>query len=127
LAGVRRSDSNASDLTYWRQQREGFQAPSAFAQVVDALLRQKDHRSAMGLLMTWLSEAGGMPLEEGDASFHALARRWLRDVTESPAPVAERIPQVVRFLELLEANADELWAVPEWMFAPEADEAGEDR
>jgi hypothetical protein len=138
LAGVRTSDANANDMAYWRQQRDGFQAPAAFAQVVDALMRQQDHRPAMGLLMTWLSEAGLMPLEEGEASFHALAKRWLRDVTEAPAvpppsregPVgspADRIPLVLRFLELLEANADEFWGVPEWTFSAEAEEEGEDR
>ena len=118
LAGLRQAQqenpSGSSDLTFWRQRRQGFQSPAAFAQVVDALLRQDDHRAALGLLMTWLSTANETALEEGEASFHALARRWLRDVVDSPAPAAERVPLLVRFIELLEANAEELWGVPEW-------------
>src|SRR5207253_699261 len=103
-----------SDLAFWRQHREGFKSPAAFAQVVDALLRQHDHKSALGLLTAWLSAAGETPLEEGDASFHALARRWLRDVVDAAGPPAERVPLVVKFLELLEANGEDVWGVPEW-------------
>jgi hypothetical protein len=114
LAGVRGESANASDLSYWRQHREGFKAPSAFAQVVDALLRQGNHRAASALLMTWLSEAESIPLEEGDDSFHTLAGRWLADVIGSDTPIAERVQSVARFFVHLEANADELWGVPEW-------------
>jgi hypothetical protein len=127
LASVHGSSSSANDLAFWRQHRDGFRAPSAFAQVVDALLRQGNLRAAMALLMTWLSEAGEIPLEEGEASFHALARRWLREAIESSAPTDERLALVTRFFAHLEVNADELWSVPklddwtseEW---PERDE-----
>src|SRR5205823_4978319 len=47
--------------------------------------------------------------------------------TDAPAPPAERIPLVLRFLELLEANADEFWGVPEWTVSPDADEPEENR
>ena len=116
LAGVRQSrgSGGTSDLAYWRQQREGFQSPAAFAQVVEALLRQNDHKAALGLLMTWLGSANEIALEEGDSSFHVLARRWLRDLVDHQVPAAERVPLVTRFVEMLEANADELWGVPEW-------------
>ncbi len=113
LAGVRGSSASANDLAFWRQHRDGFRAPSAFAQVVDALLRQGNLRAAMALLTTWLSEAGEIPLEEGEASFHALARRWLREAIESTVPAEERIPLIARFFAHLEANADDLWSVPE--------------
>jgi hypothetical protein len=113
LASVHGSKASANDLAFWRQHREGFRAPSAFAQVVDALLRQGNQRAAMALLMTWLSEAGEIPLEEGEASFHALARRWLREAIEAPGSNDERLPLIVRFFSHLEANADDLWSVPE--------------
>ncbi len=113
IAGVRGSNASANDLAYWRQHREGFRAPSAFAQVVDALLRRGNQRAAMALLMTWLSEAGEIALEEGEASFHALARRWLHEVIEAPGPALEKTPLVVRWFAHLEANADELWTVPD--------------
>jgi hypothetical protein len=124
LAGVRGSDAGATDLAYWRQHREGFKAPSAFAQVVDALLRQGNFKASLALLMTWLSETDSIPLEEGDDSFHTLSHRWLRDVIESSAPVGERMQLVARFFVHLEANADDLWDVPDWTLSDEP--AGED-
>src|SRR5262249_8081224 len=62
LAAVRKSSALASDLAFWREHREGFRSPQAFAQVVDALLRRREHKAAMALLMTWLSEADEVPL-----------------------------------------------------------------
>lgn len=114
LAGIRTADGGAGDLAYWRQQREGFRSPSAFAQVVEALLQQGDIKASLSLLMTWLSEAAAIPLEQGEASFHALAHRWLVTMlhNEQIAP-SERVSLIVRFFALLEANAEEFWDVPE--------------
>src|SRR5262249_28887813 len=103
-----------------------FKAPSAFAQVVDALLRQGNFKASSALLMTWLSEADSVPLEEGDDSFHTLANRWLRDVIESSLPAAERVQLVARFFVHLEANADEMWNVPEWTLSDADEEEDED-
>jgi hypothetical protein len=122
LAGVRGASAKASDLAYWRQHREGFRAPQAFAQVIDALLRQRDYKSAMALLMTWLSEAVTVPLDDDSDSFHDLARRWLHEVIESESPLSERISLVMRFFTHLEANADELWLVPELNLAERDDD-----
>lgn len=114
LAGIRNAEGGATDLAYWRQQREGFRSSTAFAQVVEALLALGDIKTSLSLLMTWLSEASAIPLEEGDASFHALARRWLLTVLHAEQPPAiQRVPLIVRFFSLLEANADEYWDVPE--------------
>jgi hypothetical protein len=104
----------ASDPSFWRKHREGFRSPSAFAQVVEALLDQGDHRAAMALLITWLSEANTIPLQDPSASFFRLAFRWLRSVTTGDdVPPAERGALVRRFFELLEVNADDRWQVPE--------------
>src|SRR5262249_5631615 len=81
------------------------------AQVIDALLREGDWRAALALLMTWLSEAESVPLAEGEASFHALATRWLDGVLAATAG-EDRLRLVLRYFELLEANADTFWAVP---------------
>ena len=68
----------------------------------------------MALLMTWLSEGETVPLEDPSASFEALCERWVRAVaTAEVVPAAARAALVRRFFELLEANADESWLVPD--------------
>jgi hypothetical protein len=117
----------AADLAFWRQHLENFQSAKAFALVVDALLRKEDYRAAMGLLVHWLSQAGQVELEEGEYSFHALALRWMLGVCtrelgepEGSAPDAaasaaedESFGLRRRFLDYLEANAEEFGEVPD--------------
>lgn len=123
----------ASDPAFWRHHREGFRTPAAFAQVIDALLTHGDHRASLALLVTWLSEGDSVPLQDPSASFFRLAFRWLRAVTSGEAvPGADRAPLVRRFFELLEANAEDRWSVPDLGLGPvprepgdEGDESGE--
>ena len=100
LALWRERGSQAADLAFWREQREGFRTPKAFALVVDALLQKEDFRAAMALLMTWLQDVEQVPLEEGEHSFHTLTLRWILGVcrasgvtpasgTTPPAPPSE--------------------------------------
>lgn len=96
------------DIAFWRDRREGFTAPAAFAQVIEALLVQQDWRASMALLIAWLSEAAKVPLEDGTASFHDLSARWLEGTLTSP----DRDSLVPRFFALLPANAEDLWHVP---------------
>ncbi|MGL6095708.1 MAG: hypothetical protein ACRC7O_07935, partial [Fimbriiglobus sp.] len=85
-----------------------------YAQVIEALLDRPDPRAALALLVTWLSDADTVPLQDPAASFFRLAFRWLRAATTGPAvPDADRGPLVRRFFELLEANADDRWTVPD--------------
>jgi hypothetical protein len=100
-----------AELRFWREYREGFTSPAAFAQVVEALLQEREWRAALALLMTWLSEAENIALAEGDVSFHRLALRWLNGVVATWEGEA-RSGLVRRFFELLEANAEALWSVP---------------
>ena len=103
----------AADLAFWREHLDGFQTPKAFAQVVEALLRKRDYRAAMALLMNWLGHADSVSLEEDDFSFHALAIRWMWNCTRTaPTSATETWPLVVRFLDYLEANAEDFWQVP---------------
>ncbi len=97
------------DIAFWRDRRDGFTSSAAFAQVIEALLIQQDWRASMALLIAWLSEAANVSLEEGASSFHELAARWLEGTLASP----ERDTLVSRFFSLLQANAEELWHVPE--------------
>ena len=107
-------DGGAADPGFWRKHRDGFRTPAAYAQVIEALLDRPDYRAALALLVTWLSDADTVPLQDPSASFFRLAFRWLRAVTTGDAvPDAERAALVRRFFELLEVNADDRWTVPD--------------
>jgi hypothetical protein len=105
-----------ADLAFWREHLEQFRSPKAFALVVEALLREADYRAAMGLLVNWASQSEEMPLEGGEHSFHGLALQWMLAVTsgdgERRGPSPDAWPLARRFVELLEANAEEYWQVP---------------
>ncbi len=116
----------ASDPAFWRTHRDGFQTPAAFAQVIDALLGRNDHRAALALLVTWLSEADRVPLQDPSATFVRLAFRWLRAVMSGDLAADERRALVKRFFELLEANADDRWSVPDLGLGSDRDEDEEE-
>ena len=104
----------ASDPSFWRKHLDGFKTPSAFAQVIEALIEHGDYKASMALLVTWLSESDGVPLQDPSASFFRLTFRWLRALTNADAvPVADRADLARRFFELLESNALDRWQVPE--------------
>jgi hypothetical protein len=101
----------SADIAFWRDQLDGFQAPKAFALVIDALLRKDDYWAAMALLINWVGQAERVPLEEGDFSFHTLALRWMLGVsTKAPQDKAWALKK--KMFEYLEANAEDLWQVP---------------
>lgn len=115
LAAWSARGANGNDLAFWRQHREGFTSPTAFAQVIEPLVERGEWKAATGLLMTWLSESDTVPLDEPGASFEQLVERWLRGVLASDAGT-ERAALLRRFFELLEANASEDWLQPdEWL------------
>lgn len=133
LAAWNRRDPGSNDLAFWRQHREGFTSPAAFAQVIEALIENgttganpDSLRAAMALLMTWLSEADAVPLEDPSAAFDELAEKWLRAVVTAAVPAAERAVMARRFFELLEANADDRWHVPDVGFATDDEDGDED-
>jgi hypothetical protein len=111
----------AGDVAFWAPHAEMFDSPKAYALVVDALLDRRDYVASMALLMHWLSQAREIGLERADSSFHDLAQRWFTEVTspqsgQVPAPEAARKAWDLtrKFLDYLEANADEYWNVPEF-------------
>lgn len=104
---------SSNDIGFWRQHRDGFTSPAAFAQVIEPLISRQEYRAAMALLMTWLSESDTVPLEDPSASFEALCEQWVRGVvTAESVPAPARAALVRRFFELLEANAAEDWLAP---------------
>jgi hypothetical protein len=105
----------AGDLAFWRDHLENFHSPKAFALVVDGLLRKKDYRAAMALLINWLGHVELVPLEDGEYSFHSLALRWMLGQAESASQQADAGPGpdlVRKFFDYLEANSEDCWQVP---------------
>jgi hypothetical protein len=115
--------SVAGELAFWREHLNGFRTAAAFGRVVAALLDRGASRSALALLMTWLDRTPEVPLEEdGAPSFADLGDRWLRDATRDGRGDAALLG---RFFELLEANAESHWEVPELSAAPVRDQDDE--
>ena len=131
LAAWAKRTPASNDVAFWRDHREGFTSPAAFAQVIEPLIARQEYRAAMALLMTWLSEGEVVPLEDPSASFEALCEQWVRSVAAAEVvPAPARAALVRRFFELLEANANEEWLAPAgWLgedAAREEDEAPSD-
>ncbi len=118
LSRWRERGSASADLAFWREHLDDFHSAKAFALVVDALLRQHDFRAAMALLMTWLSHAEEVSLEDGDFSFHQLALRWMLGIAALATaeivlpPEQAPVKLIVKFFDYLEANAEDLAQVP---------------
>lgn len=116
---AKQSGEKSSDQGFWRRQLDGLRTPDAFAQVIAALNQTGDRASALALLLTWLSESETTPLwptagdedYEPSNSFANLLEQWL-SLTLAHEPAQSLPASLVRFFELLEANADLLWQVP---------------
>ncbi len=113
LAEFRQAGAAAGDIDFWRKHVSHFNSPKAYALVVGALLEKPDLVAAMALLMQWLSQASLIPLKQGEYSFHSLALRWLAEVLTSEDSPTNGESLVRRYFELLEANAEDFWQVPE--------------
>jgi hypothetical protein len=119
LKAFHQAGAAAGDIGFWRKHVAHFNSPKAYALVVGALWQKPDLVAAMALLMQWLSQAGLIPLKQGEYSFHSLAQRWLSEVCQRSHP--DRLPSINpherqalirKFFELLEANAEDFWQVP---------------
>lgn len=122
LARWRAQGEASAGLAFWKNHQHEFQSSKAFAQVVEALLGKSDYRAAIALLTSWLSQAELVPLEDGQYSFHTLARRWLLAVSES----REHRGLVPKFFDVLEANAEDFWDIPELLSAKPPEEKDDD-
>ncbi|MDA0833155.1 MAG: hypothetical protein O3A29_07715, partial [Planctomycetota bacterium] len=106
---------SADDISFWRQHSHELQTAQAYLQVVDILLKRREHKAALGLLMQWLSQAEEVGLEAGPVSFHALILRWGQLILGSddvPAIVDDPWPILRKMFDYLEANAGEFWHAP---------------
>lgn len=130
----------AGDIAFWQGQIERFHSPKAYALVVEALLEQRDLVAAMALLVHWLSQADDIPLVDEDYSFHELASQWMEVLWSGKATdqsgkatdhttLASRWELASKFLDYLEANAEEYWQVPqlEVLEGPSGGESSEEK
>ena len=108
-------------MKFWRLFVDQFDSPKAFQLVVEALLERGDRVASMALMLQWVSQVEYTPLEDGDASFHPLALRWLRAVEEyENTSGTDQWPLVAKFFQHLEASAESYWQVPEFELAGDA-------
>ncbi len=116
-----------ADLAFWRKHLDRFRSPRAFALVIDTLLRKGDFRASLALLTNWIGQVEQAPLEDGTASYHTLALRWMLTLTQTEESAArtmstgapkgglqieQRQDLVCKFFDYLEANAEEYWQAP---------------
>ena len=113
----------AGDVRFWSPHVEAFDSPSAYGLVIETLMQKRDLVSSMSLLVYWLSQASRIRLDSADCSFYLLTQRWLGMLIETLLTDSEKSEdkpdwQLVRkFLDYLEANANEYWEVPEFSLA----------
>ncbi len=113
LSAWHKAGAAAGDVKFWRMFVDQFDSPKAFQLVVEALLERGDQVASMALMLQWVSQVEYTPLEDGDASFHQLALRWLRAVErEELTTGVDQWPLVAKFFSHLEASAEAYWQVP---------------
>jgi hypothetical protein len=128
----------SGDVAFWAPHAAMFDSPKAYALVVEALLDRGDFVASMALLAHWIGQLDRMPLEQAESSFHHLAQRWLIDLrrkrretegaggeTATANTAAGTWKLVCRFLDYLEANAEEYWRAPKFLLgeSPRSDAA----
>lgn len=112
--------AESGNVRFWAPHAHMFDSPRAFSLVIEALLERKDFVASMALLIRWLDQAGHVPLERADSSFHQLVQKWLVSLLDvSETPEAANLPHsphtlIRRFFDFLEANAEEYWEVPQF-------------
>jgi len=137
LSAWHEAGTAAGDVAFWQQRAERFRSPKAYALVIQALLEQGDPVAAMALLIHWLSQSDRVPLAEAEHSFFDLAMAWMEQVwhTGRYAARSARRPVVPpqrrwglarKFLDYLEANAEDYWQVPQFELSVQAAGGEED-
>jgi len=119
------------DVGFWAPHAAIFDSPRAYALVIEALFEQADLVASLGLLIHWLGATDRIALEQCENSFHRLAERWLIELRsgasdEQGAIGVEDWQRIRKFFDYLEANADELWKVPQFELGDEAARPGAD-
>jgi hypothetical protein len=105
-----KGNTATGDIKFWASHTRMFNSPKAYALVVEALLERGDLIASQALLIHWLSQAETIGLVKADVSFHALVERWFF----LDAQQQSTAKQAFRFIDLLEANAEHYWRVPDF-------------
>ncbi len=119
-----------ADVGFWAPHAEMFDSPKAYGLVIANLLERGGLVTSMALMMHWLEQASRIGLEKGDTSFFELAEHWtyeLRRRAQSDADEDRPIDawnMICKFLERLEANADQYWEVPRFELAEQRGRKG---
>ena len=124
LGAWQQAAAAADDVAFWRKHVQRFRSPKAFTLLVESLLERGDQVASMALLTYWLSRSHEVPLAEGDYFFHVLVERWMEELwqldqrsdhaaADHPIEPGQRWSLTRKFLDYLEANADQYWQVPE--------------
>ena len=121
--------AESGNIKFWAPHAEVFDSPKSYASVIATLIDRGDMVASMALLVHWLSNAAGIGLESGDASFHDMAVKWLDRVvgietyshevadsrdSETQASSEETWSLTRKFFDFIEANAEEYWTIPEF-------------
>ena len=105
----------SGDIAFWGMFVDQFDSPKAFQLVIEALLEKQDYAASMALLMRWLCQAELTPLEDGEASFHTLAERWILTVESIEMDSGQdHWDLIAKFFDHLEANAEHYWDAPQF-------------
>ncbi|MFZ5829719.1 MAG: hypothetical protein ACOY3P_06515 [Planctomycetota bacterium] len=126
----------AGDIAFWREHAEQFRSAKSYALVVEALIDQRDLVAAMALLMQWLSQHQEMDLVEEDHAFFDLAILWMEELwrpvgsgreesQREGIPALDRWSLSRKFLDYLEANAEDLWQAPRFELGQSATTGGD--
>lgn len=123
--------AEAGNIRFWAPHAELFDAPNAYALVIEALLKRNDFVASRALLIHWLSEANRIPLDQGEVSWRRWAVAWMsrqRQVAideKKPEEAEQAWRRICKFLDYVEANADEYGQAPKFSLAPAAQKTRE--
>ncbi|MCH5376820.1 MAG: hypothetical protein JJ992_22870, partial [Planctomycetes bacterium] len=115
----------AEDVGFWAPHADVFDSPKAYGLVIANLLERGDFVASMALMMHWLNQAAQIGLEKGDTSFFELAERWVHELrgrlesAQGESATVDAWASACKFLDCLEANAEEYWAVPSFQLLGE--------
>lgn len=127
LAAWHQAGAAAGDVAFWRDHVELFGNPKAYGLVVTELFRRHDAAASMALLVHWLSRHEEVELNDEENPFADYALEWIErlwrpaedDAAGAARSVADRWQMSRKFLDFLEANADDYWRPPslDWAVA----------
>lgn len=115
-----RGGAATEDVPFWAQHASMFDAPKAYALVINSLLNRGDLVASMPLLIHWISRGEQVGLDHPQTSFHVLASRWLVTLLQEALALgtesawSDAWSRLTKFFDYLEVNAEAFWHIPEF-------------